>query len=222
VRRYLRAARLHRFGDIRSGAHLRIVAARLDTGEAHIWGDGADDSIFDALMTSTAFPPFHPPWRCNGTAYVDGAFAANLPIDVAVERGAQEIFALYVTREAESPLSVHGAADITFHACQAFLTQQLESQMQLVTKSLRVTLHYVPLTAFANLPVWDFSHTTELIRNGRAVMEMYLDGLPHPKISMERTWLDNVRVQGDRVRQALDRRGRFLPGTEYKIVSERG
>jgi predicted acylesterase/phospholipase RssA len=45
-------------------------------------------------MTSTALPPFYPPWEVDGVLYLDGGVTSHLPLQAAVARGAHEIFAL--------------------------------------------------------------------------------------------------------------------------------
>jgi len=173
--RYLRGARLERFGDVRSGVHLYIVAAELDTGAARVFGDSPDDPLLDALMASTALPPFHPPWRHNGTAYVDGGMAADLPICLTAERGAREIYALHITQAAQPHAPLRGILEISGHALLALLGRQLRCELRTATELPDVRLHHVPLTAYAELPLWDFRHTSEMIAEGRSVMEAYLE-----------------------------------------------
>ncbi len=70
------------------------VAARYDDGALRIFGDDANDRILDGLMTSIAMPPFYPPWEVDGVLYLDGGVTSHLPVQAAVARGADEIFAL--------------------------------------------------------------------------------------------------------------------------------
>ena len=211
VRGCLRAAHLRVFGDIAMGIRLYIVAAHLGTGAEKVFGDNASDSILDAIMSSTALPPFHPPWRCNGELYVDGGLAANLPMRIAAERGAREIFALHVAGVVQRDLPLRGVLDISGRALGALGERQVQSDLQAVTDLPNVELHYVPLTAYAHLPMWDFRHTTEMIAEGRAAMQTYLDALPRVEAKKEHTWLRMVRRQRNRVRRAFERWRKVSP-----------
>lgn len=175
LERQLHATHVQHFGDIPSGVRLYIVAARLDTSAAHVFGDDANDVILNALMASTALPPFHAPWHCDGALYVDGGLAANLPVRVAVERGAREIYALHVVGLAQSDAPLRGVLEVAGRVLSAFIEQQQQRDVQTVVKQRGVNLHYIPLTASANLPLWDFGHTAEMIAAGRVAMEAYLD-----------------------------------------------
>ena len=48
-------------------------------------------------MASTALTPLHPPWEVNGERYVDGGTVTPLPLRVALERGATDIWALHLS-----------------------------------------------------------------------------------------------------------------------------
>jgi len=208
LQRYLRALHLQRFGDITSGVRLYLVAARLDTGIAHVFGDDPNDLLLDALMASTALPPFHPPWQCNGTAYVDGGMAADLPVCLAAERGAREIYALHVTMAPQPSTRLHGVLEISAHALQTLLERQLRCELQMATELPNVQLHYIPFTAYAGLPLRDFHRTSEMIAEGRTVMEAYLATLTRPQAAWEHPWRRVVRERWDRARNAFRRAAR--------------
>ncbi|MGC8787324.1 MAG: patatin-like phospholipase family protein [Anaerolineae bacterium] len=208
LQRYLRALHVERFGDITSGVHLYLVATRLDTGMTHVFGDDPNDLLLDALMASTALPPFHPPWQCNGIAYVDGGMTADLPICIAAERGAQEIYALHVTTAPQPPTRLHGVLEISAHALQSLLERQLRCELQKAAELPNVQLHYIPFTAYAGLPFWDFSHASEMIAEGRAVMEAYLATVARPQRTWEYPWRRIVREQWHRARKAFVRAAR--------------
>lgn len=157
---------VRRFGDIR-GAQLYIVAARLETGELRLFGDNPDELILDALMSSTAIPPFWPPWRCqDGELCIDGGVVADLPVGVALEKGAREIYALHTTAGPEEPHVPDNAWEISQQAITAMLRRQREVELQRVAQERDVRLHYIQLVPPEELPLWDFSHAAELIEAG--------------------------------------------------------
>lgn len=67
---------------------LFIVATDLETGEAAVLNEG---DLIEAILASTALPGLFPPVGWYGRKLVDGALSNNVPIDLAVERGAERI-----------------------------------------------------------------------------------------------------------------------------------
>jgi NTE family protein len=67
------------------------VATELRTGERTILSEG---SVFDAIRASIAIPIIFPPWEVNGRLLIDGAASDPLPIDVAIQDGADIIIAM--------------------------------------------------------------------------------------------------------------------------------
>lgn len=70
---------------------LVIVATDLESGEAVVL-DGGD--LVEAILASTALPGLFPPIDRGGRMLVDGGLLDNVPIDLAVERGAERIIGM--------------------------------------------------------------------------------------------------------------------------------
>ncbi len=73
---------------------LKILATDLLEGEKVILSEG---SIFDAVRASVAIPIIFPPWEVNDRLLIDGAASDPLPIDVAIQDGADIIIAMGFT-----------------------------------------------------------------------------------------------------------------------------
>ena len=73
---------------------LKLVATELLTGEKVILAEG---SLFDAIRASLAIPIIFPPWDMGGKLLIDGAASDPLPIDVAIQDGADIIIAMGFT-----------------------------------------------------------------------------------------------------------------------------
>lgn len=58
--------------------------------------------IFDAIRASLAIPIILPPWEVNGRLLIDGAVSNPLPIDVAIQDGADIIIAMGFTLDYRS------------------------------------------------------------------------------------------------------------------------
>lgn len=99
IERFLRQAfTTHgRSNDFRALARkLYIVAVELDSGQAVSFGaPGFDDvPISRAIEASSALPGLYPPVGINGKYYVDGALRHTLHASVALDAGADLVFAI--------------------------------------------------------------------------------------------------------------------------------
>jgi NTE family protein len=72
----------------------KVVATDLLTGEKVIIAEGG---VFDAVRSSLAIPIIFPPWEVDGRLLIDGAASDPLPIDVAIQDGADIIIAMGFT-----------------------------------------------------------------------------------------------------------------------------
>jgi NTE family protein len=73
---------------------LKIVATDMLTGNKVILSEGG---LFDAIRASLAIPIIFPPWEVGGRLLIDGAASDPLPIDVAIQDGADIIIAMGFT-----------------------------------------------------------------------------------------------------------------------------
>ncbi len=80
------------FADMR--LPFKVVATEFLSGEKVTLSQG---NIFDALRASVAIPIIFPPWEVNGQLLIDGAVSDPLPIDVAIQDGADIIIAMGFT-----------------------------------------------------------------------------------------------------------------------------
>jgi len=128
----------------------------------------------EALQASTALPPFFPPWSCGQELLVDGGIAADLPVRIALARGATEVYALHLVDAPPQGKQIHGLLRIVEQSINHVLSRQLEAELQESAGTDGVPLHYIPLTGFYGLPLWDLSQAAELIEEGRRQTEAYL------------------------------------------------
>jgi NTE family protein len=78
-----------KFSDLKMP--FKVVATELLTGKKVTLCEG---NVFDAVRASLAIPIIFPPWEVNGRLLIDGAASAPLPIDVAIQDGADIIIAM--------------------------------------------------------------------------------------------------------------------------------
>lgn len=70
---------------------LKVIATDMMSGEKVILAEG---SLLDAIRASIAIPLIFPPWEIDGRLLIDGGVSDPLPIDVAIQDGADIIIAM--------------------------------------------------------------------------------------------------------------------------------
>lgn len=165
---------------------LFMLAARLSDGKPKVFGDDPSDRLIDGMMASAAIPPILPPWLVDGVPYVDGGVICNLPISLAIERGADEIYVLDIEHPAQSagaPIP-SGTLGIASRVIYSFLDrfELLEEQS---SRAKPVRLHMIKLFADRDPGFWNFSHADELIATGYRETHEYLNG--HAEIDIRNT-----------------------------------
>jgi len=167
---------------------LLITATDLKSGGLHVFGDDPGDHILDALMASTALPPLHPPWEVNGRQYIDGGTVTPLPLRVALERGATEIYALHVADAAQRDGSlVKGVLSVMGRSVSTMLRLQADHDLFLIEKTGKVKLHYVGLTMPNPPGDLDFTQADRMIESGYETMQSFLAATPgnRPQSALE-------------------------------------
>jgi NTE family protein len=73
---------------------LYTTATDLRTSRLYVFGDKADAPLLDAVTASATIPAIHPPISYAGAQLVDGGVVANVPVSVAIDRGATTIYVI--------------------------------------------------------------------------------------------------------------------------------
>jgi NTE family protein len=170
---------------------LFITSAHLDTCDLHLYGEDLDESVLEAVMASTALPPFSPPWLgADGRYHIDGGPVSDLPLSIALKKGARKIYALHITevtmREERVAERARSMAEVGHAAVRTLLKSQFDAEFAAVKAQRDVTLHHVKLHGAADLSFRDFSHGDELIESGYQQTKAYLQALPQPIDPMEK------------------------------------
>lgn len=160
---------------------LYVVAVRLTDGRLKVFGDDLEERVLDGLMASTAIPPVFRPWEVDGVDYIDGGVISNLPLEAAVARGADEIYALLIGPHSLANLEgkpAEGALGVTGQAVSLMLNHQIAREIEEIRRRRGVRLHVIRLDAVPDPGFWNFSAARELIAAGREAVERYLDPRP--------------------------------------------
>ncbi len=126
-------------------------------------------------------PVVFPPIVYRGHQYVDGGLISNLPVQIAVAKGATEIYALDVGLTTQNLPRATGVLAILNRAIQVMLHQQTLRELEHVLGMPTVTMHHLMLNGFKDLRWGDFSKTSEMIEQGYKQTQAYLDQ-PGPNV----------------------------------------
>ncbi len=152
-----------KFGELRIRAY--VPAFDLRTGKVYVFGDNPLDSVIDAIMASTAIPPYFPPWRYERMTLVDGGFYSNTPYKIAAERGAKEMVALHIRGGRSFDDEVYNLYGILSSTIRFLLDAKIKEQ-EIFAKEHNMDVLYVPLDPPFDVSFFDFSRTRELIEAG--------------------------------------------------------
>lgn len=172
---YLGDVWLH-FGAFEQVA-LRVTAVDLDRGTLTVFGDDPRDSVVDALMASTALHPYLAAWDYLDRRYVDGGVWSNLPLQVAVERGATEIYAIDLTRARFADNRPTGVTPILWRMADIGIRAMRDRELTAARSALGDRLHHIELPSqLQSLSFTEFP-PQQLVEEGHWCTEYYLDML---------------------------------------------
>ena len=103
----------------------RAVATRYRDGEPKVFREG---SLHLAIRASMAAPGVFAPVEIDGETYVDGGLVANLPVEVALQEGAQVIVASYLGQAPDNADASSGNALVVANQMLNILIRQNEKR----------------------------------------------------------------------------------------------
>jgi NTE family protein len=161
-------ADIRQFSDIKA-VELYITAVDINSGELRVFGIDRSQSIFDAMMASAALPILFSPWQYEGRQYVDGGVVHDLPMRVAVDAGATELYAIDIGPLQFGRRAPRGMLRVVGQTLDAIVSHQLVDEYSWSGKLSKDAIHHIVLEAFENVRIWDFGHTAEMIAKGREI-----------------------------------------------------
>lgn len=166
------------FGNLSDNIRLYITATHLQSERLHVFGDKPGDRVLDALMASTALPPVHPPWTIDGERYIDGGTVTPLPLRVAIERGAHEIFGLHIWDEPNPAEQLQrGVSAVINRSISTMLRLQAQHDLLLTAVAKKPRLHNIRLWTEAMPGIEDWSQALRLYEAGYDTTSRYLSEL---------------------------------------------
>ena len=165
-----------RFADIQ-GVRLYLVAADLNSGKTVVFGRDPEESVLEGLLASTALPPWVSPIAKPKQLLMDGGATSTLPIEPALAQGATEIIALDLQDSRMVPTEAQGFGHFMARVINVVENRQKELELALA-EAHGVRVRLVNLQAQDPIPLWDFTHSAELIASGYQQMWREMDSWP--------------------------------------------
>ena len=167
--------------EVRTFRDLKIqfypVTADILSATTIVFGDEPDTPLLDPVLASASFPIVLPPVMIDGFQLTDGGVTAVVPIEVALLRGATELYVIDLEPDVSKTQPVHGILPIAQQTLITSLREQLIDDLRDASQAGAI-VHHVNITAFADTDLFDFSKTAQMIEAGRVAMDQYL---AHPK-----------------------------------------
>jgi NTE family protein len=168
------------FADIKQ-MQLILVSSDLNTGKPILYGELPEDKVLDALLLSTALPPWFMPQRKEDRYLMDGALVSHLPVEPAMNSGATGIVALDLSDSREMLSLGDGVRGFFDRLIYSVEKRQIDLELKLA-EARGIPLLYLGLTGESPIPIWDFHHTDELIANGYEIARHVIESqkFTHP------------------------------------------
>ena len=161
------------FGDLQN-VRLYITAANLQTRTLYLYGENPEAPILDAVMASLAHPLVFPPVRQGEWQLVDGGVVANVPVGVALDKGATEIYILDVSANDDRKENWGSMLGVLDRSISMMLYQHFLMDLKHAVEQSNVALHYIPMRKFPGLRMWELGLGEQMVEAGRKAAQNYL------------------------------------------------
>jgi NTE family protein len=149
----------------------RAVAMNLSTGEATPFGDG---DLVEAMLASMAVPGVFTPRYIDGQVYVDGGLAQNLPVQTALDMGADIVIGIDLTIEPPKMGRRVAITDVTLQLNRLTVWKAYKEQLKLLSE-----LDVVIQPDIEGLGVGSFEKAELGYQRGREAVAPHVAALEH-------------------------------------------
>jgi NTE family protein len=165
------------FGDLPPGIELYITAANMQTSALYLFGEDDQARLQDAVLASSAFPGGFPPVQHGRWQYTDGGVIANVPISVAIEKGAKTIYAMDVAYTGGIYGPAKDIVSVLLRVASIMLYQDLQAELDYAARQPDVTVHHIVIQGVGQASDFDFDHGAEMVDVGYQRVKRYLGSL---------------------------------------------
>ena len=127
----------------------------------------------EAILASSAVPGIFPMVEIDGMPLMDGAVAANTPLQIAIKLGASRVFVLPTGYACALERPPSGAIARGLHAITLLIAWQLIRDLERLPQAIDV--HLAPALCPLNISPYDFSQSRELIERATATSQKWID-----------------------------------------------
>lgn len=163
------------FGDLPSGVKLYITAANLQTSALYLFGEEPSASLLDAVLASSAFPGGFPPVQFGRWQYTDGGVIANVPISVAIDKGATTVYALDVAYTGGIYGPAQDLISVLLRVASIMLHQDLLAELDRAAQQPGVKAHHIVIRGVSQASDFDFDYGAEMVEVGYNQVKRYLE-----------------------------------------------
>lgn len=150
---------------------LHINATDLASGTSHFFSSG---NLIDAILASSAIPPYYPPYAVDGRKYIDGGVTNVIAIEEAARLGCRQVIAIG-TYGGEDPAKIWNIFRLSSYALGLVIKSKFENEVALESRSFPAKNVVLVNPAIPkHIGMTDFSHTKELILVGEETMRKAL------------------------------------------------
>jgi NTE family protein len=165
------------FGDLPSAVKLYITAANLQTSALYLFGEDPSAPLLDAVLASSAFPGGFPPVQYGSWQYTDGGVISNVPISVAIDKGATTIYALDVAYSGGVFGPAQDLISVFLRVASIMLLQDVLDELDYAAQQPGVTVHHIVIAGVSQASDFDFDHGPEMVDVGYQQVRRYLESL---------------------------------------------
>lgn len=172
-----RLLKVERFEELE--VPFQCVAASVERAAEHWFSEGP---IVQAILASAAVPGLLPPVEIDGEHFLDGGLVNSIPIDKAIQLGANELYILQVGRIEQAltaPKNLLQVATVAFEIGRRHrFARDMSSLPEGVMGHVLPTGEEDPLTGLGQLKYRDFTHVAKRMEAAHRASARYLDSLP--------------------------------------------
>ena len=153
---------------------LYVTSTDLTTMRLFLFGENKNAPLLDAVTASAAVPVIHPPVTYRDLQLVDGGTVANVPISIAMDMGATQIYAINAGYDGSKQPVVDGIIELLNRTLSTLTTQSFLVDLERATKDTTVDLHHIQVSFPEKVGFRDFSKTRAMVKRGQELAEAYL------------------------------------------------
>jgi len=153
---------------------LFVTSTDLTSLRLFLFGEDKRASLVDAVVASAAVPVIHPPVLYRDLQLVDGGTVANVPISIAMDLGATEIYAINAGYDGSKQPVADGIFELLNRTLATCTTQSFLVDVERATKDTNVDLHHIQVLFPEKVGFRDFSKTAAMVERGKATADAYL------------------------------------------------